>query len=59
MLEDMEKYIAVTKETREYLRKLFKTTDVTVWRALYFDKRAGNTLTARKIRKAAQERGGI
>lgn len=55
----MEKYIAVTKETREYLCKLFNTTRQSVWRALYFDKRAGDTLTARKIRKAAQERGGI
>jgi len=55
----MEKYIAVTKETREYLRKLFKTTRQSVWRALNYDGRAGNTLTARKIRKAALEKGGI
>lgn len=56
MLEDMEKYIAVTKETREFLRKLFKTTKVSVWRALYFD---NDTPLSRRIRKAAQERGGI
>ncbi len=55
----MEKYIAVTKETRDFLRKLFRTSDMTVWRALNYDGRAGNTLTARKIRKAALEKGGI
>ena len=53
MLEDMEKYIAVTKETREYLRKLFKTTRK---RALYFE---NDTPFSKRIRKAAQERGGI
>jgi hypothetical protein len=56
MLEDMEKYIAVTKETREYLRKLFKTTRQSVWRALYFE---NDTPFSKRIRKAAQERGGI
>ena len=55
----MEKYIAVTKETREFLQKAFKTTKMSVWRALYFDKRAGDTPLARRIRKAARERGGV
>ena len=52
----MEKYIAVTKETREYLRKLFKTTRQSVYRALYFE---NDTPFSKRIRKAAQERGGI
>ena len=52
----MEKYIAVTKETREYLQKLFNTTRQSVWRALYFE---NDTLFSKRIRKAAQERGGI
>ena len=56
MLEDMEKYIAVTKETREYLRKLFNTTRQSVWRALYFE---NDTPLSKRIRKAARERGGI
>lgn len=55
----MEKYIAVTKETREFLIKAFNTTRMSVWRALYFDGRAGNTPLARRIRKAAQLRGGV
>jgi hypothetical protein len=55
----MEKYIVVTKETRDFLVKAFKTTKMSVWRALYYADRGGDTLTARKIRKVAQERGGI
>lgn len=51
----MEKHIAVTKETREFLRKLFKTTKVSVWRALYFD---NDTPLSKRIRKAALEKGG-
>ena len=30
----MEKYIAVTKENREFLIKTFRTTKMAVWRAL-------------------------
>lgn len=52
----MEKYIAVTKETREYLCKLFRTTRQSVWRALYFE---NDTPFSKRIRKAAQERGGM
>lgn len=55
----MEKYIAVTQENREFLTKAFETTKMAVWRALNFADRGGNSLLARKIRKLAQERGGV
>lgn len=55
----MEKYIAVTKENREFLMKTFKTTKMAVWRALTFADRGGDSPRARKIRKLAQQRGGI
>lgn len=55
----MERYIAVTKENREFLIKAFNTTNMAVWRALTFAERGGDSLRARKIRKLAQQRGGI
>lgn len=55
----MEKYIAVTKENREFLIKAFRTTKMTVWRALTFAERGGESPLARKIRELAQDRGGV
>ena len=55
----MEKYIAVTKENREFLIKTFRTTKMAVWRALTFAERGGDSPRARKIRHLAQQRGGI
>ena len=55
----MEKYIAVTKENREFLIKAFRTTKMAVWRALTFAERGGDSPRARKIRNLAQQRGGI
>lgn len=55
----MEKYIAVTKENREFLIKAFNTTKMAVWRALTFAERGGDSPRARKIRNLAQQRGGI
>lgn len=55
----MEKYIAVTKENREFLIKTFKTTNMAVWRALTFADRGGDSPRARKIRHLAQQRGGV
>lgn len=55
----MEKYIAVTKENREFLIKTFRTTKMAVWRALTFVERGGDSPRARKIRQLAQQRGGI
>ena len=37
----MEKYIAVTKENREFLIKTFRTTKIAVWRALTFVEQIG------------------
>ena len=55
----MEKYIAVTKEDREFLARTFKVSDRTVAYALQYDGERGNTATAKRIRKAAMERGGV
>jgi len=52
----MEKYIAVTKENREFLIKTFRTTKMAVWRALTFVERGGDSPRARKIRQLAQQR---
>lgn len=52
----MKKYIHVTKEIREHLKKVFKVTTVMVWKALTYE--SGSEL-ANKIRKAAVECGGI
>lgn len=55
----MERYIAVTKENREFLIKAFRTTKMAVWRALTFAERGGDSPRARKIRHLAQQRGGV
>lgn len=52
----MKKYIHVTSEDRKFLAKAFGVSDVTVWKALRFEK---DTDTIRKIQKVAKERGGI
>ena len=52
----MKRFINVTKEVRQRLRVLFKVTDVMVWKALHFE---SDSLTARRIRKAALEMGGV
>lgn len=52
----MKKYIHITKENREGLVKIFGVTDRMVWAAITFEK---DTDIAKRIRKAAIERGGI
>lgn len=52
----MKKYIHITKENREGLAKIFGVTDRMVWAAITFEK---DTDVAKRIRKAAIERGGI
>lgn len=52
----MEQYIHITKETRQHLRKVFKVTDVMIWKALNFE---SDSELACKIRKAAYENFGI
>lgn len=55
----MEKYIHVTKDVRLYLAKTFNVSDKTVWNALNFDKKRGETDCAKRIRKFALQKGGI
>lgn len=55
----MEKYIHVTKENREFLKRAFKVSAPTVARALTFNERGGMTEKAARIRSLAQQRGGI
>lgn len=52
---DTTKYISVPGQTRRDLRKIFQCTREMVWQALNY--RSDSDL-ARKIRKAALERGG-
>ncbi len=52
----MEQYIHITKEVRQHLRKVFKVTDVMIWKALNFE---SDSKLAGKIRKAAYENYGI
>lgn len=53
----MKRMIAVTKEVRERLSRVFGVTERTVWGALNME-REGNLLH-RKIRKAALAEGGV
>ncbi len=53
----MKRQIAVSKADRQFLMKLFKVTERTVFNALALDK-PGNDLHKR-IRKAALNRGGV
>lgn len=55
----MEKYIAVTKEDREFLARAFKVTERTVFNAIRFDEGRGSSELVKRIRKAAMERGGV
>ena len=52
----MERYIHVTKETRQKLMKVFNCTSVMIWKALSFE---SDSELACKIRKAAYENYGI
>lgn len=55
----MKKYIHIKKEDREFIMKAFGVTERTVYNAIRFDGKRGNTELARRIRKLAMERGGI
>lgn len=55
----MKRYIHIKKEDREFIMKVFKITQRTVFNAIHFeDMNEGNDL-AKKIRTLALERGGI
>mgnify|MGYP007100861393 CR=1 FL=1 len=51
-----KRYIAVTKEDREFLAKAFKVTEKYVWLSLTYRENGGR---APKIRKLAILRGGV
>lgn len=53
------KFVAVTKDMREKIKKIFGCTDKSIWNALNYDAERGNTDQARRIRKAAKEMGGV
>lgn len=55
----MKKYIHITKEDRMFIMKALGVTERTVFNAVRFDSKRGDTELARKIRKLAMERGGI
>lgn len=55
----MKKYIHIKREDREFIAKAFGITERSVFNAIRFDDRRGETELARKIRKLAMERGGI
>lgn len=53
----MKKFIAVTKENREFLAKAFGVTEHYVYMCLWY--RDKNSDTAKKIRSLAVQRGGV
>lgn len=55
----MKRYIDTTKENREFLMRAFGVTERTLYYALRFDGKRGDSDLARKIRKVALERGGV
>ena len=55
----MKKYIHITKEDRMFIMKALGVTERTVFNAIRFYSKRGDTELARKIRKLAMERGGI
>lgn len=55
----MRKYIHIKREDREFIAKAFGITERSVFNAIRFDDRRGETELARKVRKLAMERGGI
>lgn len=55
----MKKYIHITKEDRKFIMKALGITERTVFNAIRFDSKRGDTELARKVRKLAMDRGGI
>ena len=55
----MKKYIHIKREDCEFIAKAFGITERSVFNAIRFDDRRGETELARKVRKLAMERGGI
>lgn len=55
-MEATRKQIEVTKEVRAEIKKAFKCSDMTLWRALNF---GNDTPTSLRIRKFAKQKGGV
>lgn len=55
-MTNVRRQIEVSQKTRQELVKLFKTSSVSIWRALSF---RDNSQTSKRIRKVAQEKGGV
>lgn len=55
----MKKYIHIKKEDRKFIAKALGVTERSVFNAIHFDDRRGDTDLSRKIRKLAMSRGGI
>lgn len=55
----MKRYIDTTKENREFLMRAFGVTERTLYYALRYDGVRGDSDLAKRIRKAAIERGGV
>ncbi len=54
----MTKRIIVTPEIRKKIAKVFGCSERTVWNALGFDSKRGDSDKAARIRKMAMENGG-
>lgn len=54
-----KRFIQISRENREFIRKSFNITDRSINYALSFDKKKENTDLAKRIRKLALERGGV
>ena len=55
----MKKRIATTREMRQKAMKVFHVTEQTVFNAIGFDSKRGNTDTAKRIRSYILQNGGI
>ena len=55
----MKKRIDTTKEMRQKAMKVFHVTEQTVFNAICFDSKRGNTDTAKRIRSFILQNGGI
>ena len=55
----MKRYIHIKKEDRIFLAEVFKITEKSVFNALTYDAKRGNTELAKRVRKLAMDRGGI
>ena len=54
-----KRYIHITKADRDFIAKALNVTEKTVYNAIRFDDRRGNSELSAKIRKLAMDRGGI